>query len=123
MKVIAIPILILLILSQTFSKWLLIAQYNFNKEYIAKNFCENKSRPAIKCNGKCQLMKKMAADENTGTNQQNPNPGKEKTAELLYFENIASIDLKAAVRNPAEFQDYCLAIHVSPCFPIFHPPA
>jgi hypothetical protein len=57
-----------LLLTQTFSKWLMVAEYNINKEYIAKNLCENRNKPALHCNGKCQLMKKMSAEENQPLN-------------------------------------------------------
>ena len=57
-----------LLLTQTFSKWLMVAGYSMNKEYIAKNLCENRNKPALHCNGKCQLMKKMAAEESQPLN-------------------------------------------------------
>ena len=123
MKFIAVPILILLIMAQTFSKWVLIADYAINKDYIAKNLCENKARPSLKCKGKCQLMKKMAAEENQDNKQSNQNSGKEKSSEVLYFERINNSDLNAYLENNIEYRDYCLVAYTSPCFSIFHPPA
>lgn len=38
-----------------------------NREKIAEKYCVNKNRPALKCNGKCYLSKKMkeaAAEDN-----------------------------------------------------------
>ena len=67
-KFIAVSLLMFLLLTQTFSKWLMVAEYCMNKEYIAKNLCENRNKPALHCNGKCQLMKKMAAEENQPLN-------------------------------------------------------
>lgn len=63
MRFVAIPILILLLMTQTFSKWVLILNYQVNKDYIAAKLCENKTRPQLHCNGKCLLMKKMKAAE------------------------------------------------------------
>lgn len=63
MKFIAIPILILLLMTQTFSKWFVVLSFNLNRDYIAKNLCENRSRPVLKCNGNCVLMKKMKQEE------------------------------------------------------------
>ena len=37
----------------------LIGYYNLNIEYIIKELCENKSKPELKCNGKCYLKKKL----------------------------------------------------------------
>jgi hypothetical protein len=51
----------ILLLSQTFSKWVVILDYNINKTYIAKNLCENRTRPQMHCNGNCVLMKKIRA--------------------------------------------------------------
>ena len=63
MKFIAVPILILLLMAQTFSKWFVEISFNLNRDYIAKNLCENRYRPILKCNGNCVLMKKMKQEE------------------------------------------------------------
>lgn len=63
MKFIAVPILILLLMAQTFSKWFVEISFNLNRDYIAKNLCENRYRPVLKCNGNCVLMKKMKQEE------------------------------------------------------------
>lgn len=34
-------------------------EYEFNKEYIIKNYCINKNRPQLHCDGKCYLAKKL----------------------------------------------------------------
>jgi len=33
--------------------------YAINKDYIAKELCENKDNPVMKCDGKCHLAKKI----------------------------------------------------------------
>ena len=63
MKFIVVPILILLIITQTFSKWIVIIDYQINKTYIAKNLCVNRKMPKMHCNGNCVLTKKMRAEE------------------------------------------------------------
>lgn len=52
-------ILILSIAFQPFAKLLTVAWYQVNKTYIAKNLCENRNKPKMHCNGKCQLRKKL----------------------------------------------------------------
>lgn len=47
---------------QVLSKSLVVLEYTFNKAAFAKN-CENKKRPQLKCGGKCQMMKKLKAEE------------------------------------------------------------
>lgn len=37
-----------------------VADYIINYDYISKVLCENKAKPELKCNGKCQLMKELA---------------------------------------------------------------
>ncbi|MCX6318006.1 MAG: hypothetical protein NTW29_11990 [Bacteroidetes bacterium] len=63
MRLIAAPILILLIIVQSFSQWLVIGAFKINQSYIAKNTCENRYRPQLKCNGNCVLMKKLKQQE------------------------------------------------------------
>lgn len=64
-------LLIALIALQTFSKWCLIAEFQVNRDFIAKNLCVNRSNAMSCCKGKCYLTKKIAADES-----QDQAPGK-----------------------------------------------
>lgn len=72
MRFIAIPILVLLVMSQTFSNWFVVMAFNLNRDYIAKNLCENRYRPKMNCNGKCVLMKKLQEREKKEQEQQSP---------------------------------------------------
>lgn len=47
------------LLSSSFSKLYLFSNYILNKESITNKFCENKSKPKLKCNGKCHLKKQL----------------------------------------------------------------
>jgi hypothetical protein len=51
--------LCLLLLLQTFSRELLVLDYQVHKERITQLFCVNKTRPTLHCNGKCHLMKQL----------------------------------------------------------------
>jgi hypothetical protein len=68
MKFFAVPILILLIMTQVFSKWFVVLSFKLNQDYIAKNLCENRYRPKLNCKGNCVLMKKLKQEEK---NEQN----------------------------------------------------
>ncbi len=46
-----------------FAQGVVVLHYYINKAYIAKNLCENRSRPMLHCDGKCVLAKKLAAQE------------------------------------------------------------
>jgi hypothetical protein len=50
------------VLAQTFSQGFIVASYYINTGEFAKN-CENKDKPKLRCNGKCQLMKKINQQE------------------------------------------------------------
>ena len=46
-----------------------ILDYVVNYDYIVKELCENKDKPAMNCNGKCHLMKELskASDDDKQT--------------------------------------------------------
>ncbi|HLZ87173.1 MAG TPA: hypothetical protein VKQ52_08035, partial [Puia sp.] len=56
-------LLILLVATQTFSKWCLIAGFQVNRDYIASNLCVNRLNAISCCKGKCFLNKSLADDE------------------------------------------------------------
>ncbi|WP_437918843.1 hypothetical protein [Sphingobacterium sp. LRF_L2] len=58
MKVAVAHILLITVLFQIFNRMGVVMDYSLHRqEYI--NFCENKSKPALHCNGQCVLMKKL----------------------------------------------------------------
>ena len=61
-----IPIfLALAILSQSLVQVGIGVYYQLNKQYIAKQLCENKNNPKMGCNGHCYLVKQLKkAEEN-----------------------------------------------------------
>ena len=62
-------ILLLTLVLQTFSGYLLKADYVLNQSLYEER-CENKARPQLKCKGKCQLSKKMMEAEKEEQKQQ-----------------------------------------------------
>src|SRR5690242_12347933 len=63
MKFISVTILLICLISATFSQWLLIACFDLNKNYIAKELCVNKNNPSAHCNGHCYLNKELNNEE------------------------------------------------------------
>lgn len=57
-----IIILILAILTQSMSKGIILLSYFTNKQAYEK-YCVNKARPQLHCDGKCQMAKKIKAEE------------------------------------------------------------
>jgi hypothetical protein len=62
-RTITLYILILATLLPTVSPWGTIAQYQLNKDYIARVLCENRDRPELHCNGQCYLAKRLKAQQ------------------------------------------------------------
>ena len=62
MKFIAVPILMLAMLAQTFTQGFYYLDYIFNKASYEKN-CVNKAKAWLHCDGKCQLAKKIIESE------------------------------------------------------------
>jgi hypothetical protein len=56
-------LLIISIISCSFSRFFIYAGFQVNKGYIASKLCENRNRPWLHCNGKCYLMKKIRQAE------------------------------------------------------------
>jgi hypothetical protein len=54
------------------SQVFIVAKFLNNQDFIAQNLCENKDKPVLKCNGKCQLAKELEQNEEKQTNQTIP---------------------------------------------------
>jgi hypothetical protein len=57
--------LVAVLLSSGFSRFFVYAGFELNQKYIAQNFCINKNKPWLHCNGHCYFMRKIKeAQEN-----------------------------------------------------------
>src|SRR5215213_9084953 len=107
MKFILVPILMFLVATQ---------------DYIAKNLCENRARPKLKCGGKCQLMKKLAEEEKENAPAQLP-AGKSTFQEVLFTAIPLLVCQPAEDRQkPALFPPLQHWKTFSPPCTVFHPP-
>ena len=59
MKFFAAISLLVIVVIQTFSAFVIEADFFLNQDYIAKNLCVNRDKPMMHCNGKCYLAKKL----------------------------------------------------------------
>jgi hypothetical protein len=122
MKFILVPILIALLFTQTFSKWVIMIEYNLNRDFIASNLCVNKARPKLHCNGKCQMMKKLAEEEKQ--NSSNHNSAKISIQDLFFSNDITQPELPSLKSTPLSFnEEPPIPNYSSPIASIFHPPA
>jgi hypothetical protein len=123
MKWIIVPILMILLLVQSFSKWLVVMDFTIHRDFISKNLCENRNRPRLQCNGRCQLAKKLAEEEKQNSSQ-NPGSGKIKAIDLLYDEQVSIPDLfSGSKRNRNLFSGLIQSGGILYSASIFHPPA
>jgi hypothetical protein len=109
-------------LAQTFSKSFVMADYYANTSKYAKN-CENRAKPKMQCNGKCQMMKKLQQEEKK--DQENPERKAENKNEILlssksFFATVVRV-YKIAVNKPL-FPRFENDYAYSPSHSVFHPP-
>lgn len=72
-KAILAHILILTILSANFGQLFVYAGFELNQKYIASEFCINKDKPQLHCNGKCYLMNKVKQAQEKEKSQEREN--------------------------------------------------
>ncbi|WP_316752237.1 hypothetical protein [Pedobacter gandavensis] len=84
----AVVLMITLLLAQ-FSRVFVYAGFELNERYIATVLCENKDKPAMHCNGKCYLVKKLKQAEEKEKKQERE--AQKKSAADVFF--LTVIDL------------------------------
>jgi hypothetical protein len=106
--------------AQSFQQVLIVADYYANTASFASH-CENKSRPMMHCNGKCQMMKKMKEEERK--EQQNPERKSESKTEVSssssFFASLPRVHI-SFIKKVNASHIYSLTEGVSSS--IFHPP-
>jgi hypothetical protein len=122
MKLIVLPILMLLVLLQSFTKALIILDYTINKNYIARNLCENRNKPMLHCNGRCQLAKNLDREDKPGNTNDN-SQGKLKFSETVftYCPALLHIDPLPMAKNNYPATHFHWLVN-NPLPSIFRPP-
>jgi hypothetical protein len=102
-----------------------LVDYAINKDYIAKNLCENRNKPKMNCNGKCHLMKQLkkastgtTSEGNTTKNSQNQEENVFHISSFFYF-NIETSKSKLANHYLNTFSNKLPSSYLAD---IFHPP-
>jgi len=115
--------LILLLCNQTLLKLGILAWYQVNKDYIAKNLCENRMHPELKCCGKCQLRKRLAQAEHSSLPSQVSDfqVFKGKLAPFILPIPIRLSIFESSQELPEPY--YLAAVPSKLAIPVFHPPA
>lgn len=102
-----------------------VLDYIINYDFIVKELCENKSKPEIKCNGKCHLVKELAkaSEDDKPTNPSKKNNSKQEI-EVLFFQEIKSFVIEQIYFHNINFigDNYAnFYFHKASCS-VFHPP-
>jgi hypothetical protein len=109
------------ILLQANSAAVIIADFYLHRDYIAKNLCENRNKPQMKCCGKCCLKRKLAKD----AKEQVPGPRNQKNEQVVnLFFNNTRLDLKTfrTTSVARQYFSYNDMATISFQGDIFHPP-
>ena len=104
---------------------LFFIDYELRKDYIIQNYCVNKTRPELHCDGKCYLAKQIQKAEKQDEKQATNN----FLTKLLSFEVVqntniysAYFPLKAFVEKSATNYFYKNNLSHLHTFAFFHPP-
>ncbi len=105
-------------------KLFIYAEFYLNQEYIAENLCENKEKPELQCNGKCQLMKSLQEDEGDQPEEQKNTT--KKVEYQLFADKVfeaETFEVELIVEESATGHCHYLEMFTNPLTEsIFHPP-
>lgn len=108
-------------LLQTFSKVVVLVDFQANKEYIMEFLCINRDKPELECEGKCQLTKKLK-DQHDTDKQANERGQKQEVQVNLYCQNLPVFTTYFPVAIVSFLSAYSFS-HTSVAYhSIFHPP-
>ena len=101
-------LLISLVLLQTFSREVLVADFTLRRATITARFCVNKARPQLHCQGQCYFAKQLKKQEQRESKA--PNTLKEKLPMLpLLFGSPLPLAPPRWASAPTGYGAYCLA--------------
>lgn len=108
--------------AQTFDRAFIVLDYYTHVSEYAKN-CENKDKPEMHCNGKCQMMKKLKEEDKQ--DHQNPERKSEnKNETVLSANSFYSISLVRFFieKNHQKIIPFSEGKVTDRSYGIFHPP-
>ena len=117
--------LLLLLVMQTslLNQWSMVMFYQVNRQFIAQNFCVNKDKPKLNCNGQCYLAKQLKKQEEKETKSNSEKL--EKLPEInLVFEETIEFHFTPFIKEPTvhSFRYSNLYTHLfNPT--VLHPPS
>jgi hypothetical protein len=114
-------IFLLIFICQTFDKNFISLNFYANQTYIAHNLCENRNKPEVHCNGKCQLQKKL--NQEASKDKQNPERRNDNSSEVISSKTFfATLDVPFTIIIKKQFSFVLTATPVDQSLSFFHPP-
>jgi hypothetical protein len=106
---------------QSFNNTFIVFSFYINQKKIAATLCENRYRPMLHCDGKCQLAKKIKQEENRNSQQSEKKPeNNNEIVSSISFFITGLYDGSTAVIQFKKFSEYVVkGVHSS----VFHPPS
>lgn len=108
-------------LLQAFGKVVVLVDYQANKEFIMEFLCINRDRPELKCEGKCQLTKKLKA-QHESDKQANERGQKQEVQINLYCQNLFYLQPYKQASVVSHTTAYSCGYSSVAYQSIFHPP-
>ena len=82
-------LLLTVVLTQAFSRFLMVLDYQVNKDYIAAFLCVNKDQPKRHCEGHCYLQKNLKKADDAEKNTINQH---QKIEITLFYQALFRIE-------------------------------
>ena len=111
-------ILFLAFIVQSFDGAFITINYYLNSSAYAKN-CENKNKPMLHCNGKCQLVKKLQQEEN---NKSFPDRRSENKSEIMLYSKFLVLIAKPVIITKNLYPGILFTKETKMPRYLFHPP-
>ena len=97
--------------------------WKINQTEIAEKLCENKNKPKLKCNGKCQLAKKLKTQEEDNSAKKTNSKFKKHIEYNYSVEVVKSIEsqliFEVSHRSYFNYSENISFEQINACF---HPP-
>ena len=107
---------------QALGKFIIYTDYIINKEYIANNLCVNKSKPILKCNGKCHLAKQLKKQDQKENKSSSSTEKIEVITDQISVETYAFFESDFLKAKKKDVFEYNKSIIQSDLNSVFQPP-
>ncbi len=107
---------------QALGKFIIYTNYIINKEYIANNLCVNKSKPILKCNGKCHLAKQLKKQDQKENKSSSSKEKIEVITDQISVETYAFFESDFLKAKKNDVFEYNKSIIQSDLNSVFQPP-